>query len=217
MPRPPIGEKAMTPAERQRRHRDIVTAKPMTKSEREDLAKLIRNREKVLKSAATQRSAELLAEFEQQMASIYSYDQDEVWKSVTEAAAAAVDLAQQTVAARCTELGIPARFAPNVAFSWRGRGENAIKQRRDELRKVAMTSIAAIEKAACTKIEMSCLDAQSQILAHGLTSAAAIEFFDRLPKVEELMPPLEMPTIEQMLQARRPDRYSLSYHNYDDA
>ena len=62
---------------------------------------------------------------------------------------------------------IPARFAPNVAFSWRGRGENAIKQRRDELRKVAMTRIAAIEKAACTKIEMSCLDAQSQILAHG--------------------------------------------------
>ena len=86
MPRPPIGEKAMTPAERQRRHRDIVTAKPMTKSEREDLAKLIRNREKVMKSAARERSAELLAEFEQQMASVYSYDQDEVWKSATEAA-----------------------------------------------------------------------------------------------------------------------------------
>jgi arginyl-tRNA synthetase len=73
MPRPPIGEKAMTPAERQQRHRDIVTVKPITKSEREDLAKLIRNREKVMKSAASERSAELVAEFEQQMASIYSY------------------------------------------------------------------------------------------------------------------------------------------------
>src|SRR6267142_1741494 len=81
MPRPPIGEKAMTPAERQRRHRDIVTAKPMTKSERDDLARLIRNREKVMKSAARERSAELLAEFEQQMASIYSYDQDEILES----------------------------------------------------------------------------------------------------------------------------------------
>ena len=114
MPRPPIGEKAMTPAERQRRHRDIVTAKPMTKSEREDLAKLIRNREKVMKSAARERSAELLAEFEQQMASVYSYDQDEVWKSATEAAAAAVAVAQQAIAERCSEMGIPARFAPNV-------------------------------------------------------------------------------------------------------
>ena len=213
MPRPPIGEKAMTPAERQRRHRDIVTAKPMTKSEREDLAKLIRNREKVMKSAARERSAELLAEFEQQMASVYSYDQDEVWKSATEAAAAAVADAQQAITERCSELGIPARFAPNVEFSWRGRGENAIKDRRTELRAVAKSRIEAIEKSACTKIEMLCLDAQSQILAHGLTSAAAIAFFDALPKVEVLMPPLEMASVEQMLLARKASspRYGLSY------
>jgi hypothetical protein len=211
MPRLPIGEKAMTPAERQRRHRDIVTAQPMTKSEREDLGKLIRNRERVMKATAAQRSAELLAEFEQQMASVYSYDQDEVWKAASEAAAAAVDVAQQTVAARCGELGIPARFAPSVHFVWAGRGENAVKDRRAELRAVAKTRIAAIEKAACTKIEMLCLDAQSQILAHGLSSSAAIEFFDALPKVEVLMPPLEMTSIEQMLQARQANlnRYGL--------
>ena len=213
MPRPPIGEKAMTPAERQRRHRDIVTAKPMTKSEREDLAKLIRNRERVMKSAARERSAELLAEFEQQMASVYSYDQDEVWKSATEAAAAAVADAQQAITERCSELGIPARFAPNVEFSWRGRGENALKERRAELRAVAKSRIDAIEKSACTKIEMLCLDAQSQILAHGLTSAAAIAFFDALPKVEVLMPPLEIASVEQMLLTRKAssDRYGLSY------
>ena len=57
MPRRPIGERAMTPAERQRRHRDIVTQTPMTKAEREDLQRLIRNREKVMKTAAAQRSA----------------------------------------------------------------------------------------------------------------------------------------------------------------
>ena len=100
MPRPPIGERAMTPAERQRRHRDIVTEKPMTKSEREDLARLIRNRERVMKSAASQRSAELLAEFEQQMASIYHYDQDAVWKAAHDAAALAVEAAQETIQAR---------------------------------------------------------------------------------------------------------------------
>jgi hypothetical protein len=211
MPRPPIGEKAMTPAERQKRHRDIVTAKPITKSEREDLARLIRNRERVMKAAAAQRSAELRAEFEQQMASEYSYDQDEIWKQATEAANAAVKIAQKTIAERCGELGIPTRFGPSVYMSWSDRGENATKQRRAELREVAKSRIAAIEKAACTRIEMLCLDAQSQILAHGLTSAAAIEFFDALPTVEVLMPPLEMGPIEQMLQARKAEfsRYGL--------
>jgi len=45
----------------------IVQAGAMTRGEREDLQRLIRQREKVLKSAAQQRSAELLADFENQM------------------------------------------------------------------------------------------------------------------------------------------------------
>jgi hypothetical protein len=208
----------MTPAERQRRHRDIVTAQPMTKSEREDLAKLIRNRERVLKAAAAQRSAELLAEFEQQMASEYHYDQDAVWRQAALAAKAAVAAAEKDIADRCTELGIPARFAPGISLAWHGRGENAVRERRTELRAVAKSRIAAIEKAACTKIEMACLDAQTKIIAHGLSSAAAIAFFDALPKLEILMPPLEMASIEEMLQACKagPDRYSLPRADYGE-
>jgi hypothetical protein len=196
----------MTNAERQRRHRDIVTATPMTKAEREDLAKLIRNREKVMKTAAAQRSAQLLAEFEQQMASVYSYDQDEIWKQATALAKAAVDEASQQITARCEELGIPARFAPCLKLEWRGRDENAVRERRDELRAVAKSRIAAIEKETCTKIEMHCLDAQAQVLAHGLTTASAIAFFDQLPKVEMMMPALELPAIEDLLLARRIER-----------
>ena len=44
----------------------------MTRAEREDLQRLVRQREKVLRSAAKQRSAELLADFENQMGSEYS-------------------------------------------------------------------------------------------------------------------------------------------------
>ena len=43
------------------------SAAVMSKGEREDLQRLIRQREKVLTSAAKQRSAELLADFENQM------------------------------------------------------------------------------------------------------------------------------------------------------
>ena len=45
-----------------------------------------------------------------------------------------------------------------------------------------------------------------QILAHGLTTDAAIKFFDELPAVEVLMPPLEIATIEEMLQTRCEER-----------
>jgi hypothetical protein len=139
----------------------------------------------------------LLAEFEQQMASDYSYDEDEIWKQATLAAAAAVKVAQQAIAKRCAELGIPERFAPTVEFSWRGRGENAIKQRRAELGAVAKTRIEALEADALTKIKMFCHDAHSRVLAHGLTSASAIEFFDSLPNAEQ------MPAIEDLLQTRK--------------
>jgi len=56
-----------------------MTAVAMTKSEREDLQRLLRQREKVMKSAAKQHSTELLADFENQMGQEYAFDQDEVW------------------------------------------------------------------------------------------------------------------------------------------
>ena len=40
-----------------------MTAPAMTKGEREEFQRLVRQREKVLKSAAKQRSSELLADF----------------------------------------------------------------------------------------------------------------------------------------------------------
>jgi hypothetical protein len=54
MGRKPLGDRAMTAAERQRRHRSDL-AEPMSRSERDDLQRLIRQREKVLKTAAKER------------------------------------------------------------------------------------------------------------------------------------------------------------------
>lgn len=208
MGRRPIGAKAMTVAERQRRHRgEIVTTPTMTKGEREDLLKLIRRREQVLKSSATQRSAELMAEFEQQIASEYSYDQDENWKQAAEDAGRAVQQAAAAIAARCEELGIPAKFAPSLHLNWNNRGENAVRERRAELRAVAKTRIAAIEKEARVKIERYSVELHTEVLAHGLTSEAARSFLEQLPAIETLMPPLEVGKIEDMLQSRRQDRY----------
>jgi hypothetical protein len=145
----------------------------MNKGEREDLQRLIRQREKVLKSAARQRSSELLADFENQMGQEYSFDQDEVWAQAVKIVQPFVDKAQKQIAARCRELGIPEQFAPSVDLSWHARGYgNVLEKRRAELHRMAVTQIAAIETKATTEIEMSCLKAQEQIALAGLTSDA---------------------------------------------
>jgi hypothetical protein len=190
----------MTPAERQQRHRLQNVTAPMTKAEREELSKLLRQRERVLKSAARQRSTELMAEFERQMAAIYSWDSDAVWKAAAEAAQAAVTAAQAEIAARCAEIGIPERFGPSIEMRWYGRGENAVKERRNELRKVAQTRIAAIEQAAIVQIEVTSVEAQTRVTASGLSSEGALTFFETLPRVEDLMPSLEFASVENLLE-----------------
>jgi hypothetical protein len=163
----------------------------ISKGEREDLQRLIRQREKVLKSAAKQRSAELLADFENQMGSEFSFDQDEVWQKAAQEAKVEVSKAQQKIAIRCRELGIPEQFAPSLDISWSHRGyDNSIKKRRDELRNMAVKEIEAMERKAITEIELSCLKAQEQIAISGLTSDAARSFIATLPAVDTLMPAL---------------------------
>jgi hypothetical protein len=163
----------------------------MTRNEIEHLQRLIRQREKVLKSAARQRSAEVLADFENQMGQEYSFDQDAVWEEARRIALAAVETANKQIRAQCRKIGIPDRFAPGLATGWSYRGlENSTKERRAELRKMAVTAIEAQEQKAKTQIELSCLDAQTKLATAGLTSDAASEFIEALPSVEELMPRL---------------------------
>jgi hypothetical protein len=160
----------------------------MTRGEREDLQKLIRNRERVLKSAAKNRSAQLLADFENQMSAIYRPEDDPAWRAAAEAAARVCKKAQKEVEARCREMGIPAEFAPSIAVGWYSRGVNQCAKRRAELRKVAQAQVDALERDAFMKIEMASIDAQTAIARAGLSSDAAIAFFDSLPTMESLMP-----------------------------
>jgi hypothetical protein len=168
----------------------------ITRAEREDLQRLVRQREKVLKSSAKQRSAELIADFENQMGSEYSFDQDEIWAKATEAAQREVKKAQSQVAARCRELGIPDRFAPSLSLNWRHRGyDNLLDKRKAELRRMAQTQITAIETRAIVEIETSCLEAQTKLAVAGCTSDTAKAFIDNLPSVERLMQPLSFAEI----------------------
>ncbi len=170
-----------------------VTTAPlvMTRRDREDLARLARLRERVAKTSASQRKAELLADFERQLGAIHSYDDDETWRALKDDAQQAVDEADRRVAERCRELGIPSRFRPFLHLSWHGRGENAAKERRAELRRIATTRLDALEKQAKAEIEARSAVIQTEILAGGLETSAARAFLESMPTPEALMPPLD--------------------------
>jgi hypothetical protein len=59
-----------------------MTMTAMTKGEREDLQRLVRQREKVQKSAAKQRSKELIADFENTMASEFNRETLDAYKTM---------------------------------------------------------------------------------------------------------------------------------------
>jgi hypothetical protein len=178
----------------------------MTKGERTELGQLIRKREKVMKAQARERSSALLAEFEAQSAKIHHWDEDEIWAKAKEEAEIAVSAAQRIIAKRCKALGIPEEFAPGVQFFWHGRGHNAAADRRAELRTAAKRKIEHLEAEAITKIERMSLEAQEEVVANGLESAAAKAFLQAMPKLEALMPPIAVGEIQSLVEAQAAQR-----------
>jgi hypothetical protein len=172
------------------------------RSDRDALLKYDRSRTRARKEDAEAYGAHLIAQFEEQLAREYSFDEDATWKAAAAAAEEAVKEAQRKIAERCAALGIPKWAWPELSgVGWYRRGENAVKDRRAELRKVAQSRAAALVKAAKARVERDSIDFQSQLLAGSLSSAAAKELLDTLPAIESLMPPLNIAELKAGLLA----------------
>ena len=190
----------------------LPQANRMTKGERSDLLSVIRKREKVMKTMAAERSAVMLAEFEAQAAKIYSFNDDAVWEEAKREAEKSVASAQASIDERCRALGIPPEFAPGLYFGWHGRGENAVVQRMAELRRAAKKRIEAIEAEAVSRIERMGLDAQVELMSHGIDTEAARIFLDAAQAdMAKLMPALIVADIEKMI-APTLKRLASGYH-----
>ena len=177
--------------------------RPMTKGEREDLIRLIKQRERVAKTAAGQRSAAMLAEFEQKISATHTFATNEVWKAATAAVIEAAKKANDEIAAEAAKLGIPEEFRPSIAFTWNRRGENEYAQRREELRRLAKAEIEALEKMARVQIETQSVQAQTEVISNGLSSEAAVLFLERLQPIESMMPALDVSDIQRKLLERQ--------------
>lgn len=179
------------------------TPRPLSRQETHDLAMIIRDRTRVLKAAVAERAAACKADFEHQMATIYKWDEDAIWKEAAESAARVVEDAKAKIARRCRQLGIPERYAPDLDLRWIGRGENALSERRAELRRTADAIIAAMVKRAETMIERQGLALRTQVVAMGLLSPSAKLFLESLASVEEAMQQLEFADVEKQLEAHK--------------
>lgn len=191
-------------------------ARKLSRQETHDLSMIIKDRTKVLRAHADEQAAACMADFETKMATIYKFDQDEVWKQATEEAQKVVHESQIKIAKRCKELGIPQAFAPSISASWQGRGENMLTSRRAELRRVAKASIDAMTKAAITKIEKQSLDLRAQVVGMGLLSADAKMFLESLAPIEDSMRSLDFGEIERKLDGEKQKRLADQRRLYGD-
>lgn len=181
-------------------------ASGMTKTERRELATLARKRAKLLKAGLAERRATIMADFEGQLATIYTPDDDAAMKRLYSAADAAVEEAKAQLRERCEELGIPERFAPSLSLYWHGRGRNALGKRRSELRTVVRTRLDALEKKAKHEIDEACLDTETRLIEGGLTTDAAREFLADMPSPDDLMPTMDLSEIAGLLPKRTRER-----------
>jgi hypothetical protein len=74
--------------------------------------------------------------------------------------------------------------------------------RRAELRRLAKSRIEAMEKDAIVKIERLSLDAQTEVIAHGLESDAAKAFLGNMAPVDTLMPAIDVLEVKALVDQR---------------
>ena len=122
------------------------------------------------------------------MASVYRPADDNVWRELHATADNEVADADERIADRCRQLGIPETFRPRLQLLWHSRGENAAANRRTELRAVAKTRIDADKKTATTEIERRSIDIQEQLIAGGFETDEARAFLTSMPTADALMP-----------------------------
>lgn len=170
----------------------------ITKQEREDVMRVLRSREKTLKTMVIARAAELKTSFEAQISRQYDPRENPIWNEAVNVARAAVQAAEVKIAEECERIGIPSEFRPGVSMSWHERGANRLAQRRAELRALANAQIDEARKRALERIEITLSSAREKVLISGL-GTEAIAMLNELPTLEVMMPTLAIDAMEHDL------------------
>jgi hypothetical protein len=168
----------------------------MSVAERVELGKVVRLNAKIAKNDVMASIAVQLANVEQQLAAEYS-KLDAHWAELTKEADEKVSKVDAELARRCRELGVPETFRPELRLSWYRRGDNASKERRAELRRVAESTLEARAQQAKVVIERREAQILTQLTSEGLTTEGARAFLQGMPSIDELMPKLQLTDLEE--------------------
>jgi hypothetical protein len=171
----------------------------LTKAEQDNLSRLAKlNRDGAI-ADIKRKIADATTDFEMQMAAEYRFDQREVWADLMHTAKTRVNELDAMLAEDCWRLGIPDQFRPSISLGWHSRGENAFKQRREELRRVTASRLIAIERDAIEQIETGYRKVMTSILSATITSEEARALLAAMPTTEELLPKIDFSTIKRSL------------------
>ncbi len=96
----------------------------------------------------------------------------------------------------CARLGISEELRPSIRLSWSARGENALAERRAELRRLAHARIDAGAQSAKVAIQANLLQVETELIRGGLESSEAMRFVDAMPTVEQLMPVVDVAELD---------------------
>lgn len=168
----------------------------MTKGELENLLKAFRLNAKAAKASIINLGANLKAEFEAQLNTKYPETGDPVWEEEHQALVKEWEKRQARVDKRCDERGIPKRFRPCIMEPhWRYGGEQIFVKLRPELRRLAHAQIDAMVKSRLEQLECESAHVQLSLLSHGFVTEEAKGFFEKLPTIASLIPPIKVEEI----------------------
>jgi hypothetical protein len=164
----------------------------MDHREREQLIRLARLHAKQAKTDAAERRTILEAEIADLTAAEFEA-RDQLWADAVIIAEEAAAKANAIIAARCVDLGIPAKYAPGLDLGFHARSRSfADGQRRAELERLAKKRLDALTAAAKASIDRKLLETETELIAGSLESADARAVLARMPTAEQLMPPLSL-------------------------
>jgi|SRR5271165_296308 len=173
----------------------------LSKSEIECLLRALRANTKAAKSAILGLEPKLRAEFEQELNTYYPLQDDSVWCEAFNALVETYTQCQAKVDARCTELKIPKRFRPSIKSpAWIIGGYQMVKELRADMRRLAYVRIKIMIQERIEDLDRRAANVQLEILAHYCITSVAKEFFDSLPKVDDLITPLKAKDVFGMLE-----------------
>ncbi len=173
----------------------------MTKSERDELRRLVRQRTKVLREEVKARTTELAADIEQKLMARF-YDRDQKRLAAESEIQAIIDEANDRIGEALGRVdmqltGIGRSMLPPGRIHWDQTDRFALRQ-------AAMRDIEARAQSAILQLSRQEVDLLESLARGALESDEAMAFLASLPSVGELVPAARMEELEAALESAPP-------------